>query len=54
MSLFYRRDTGKVSIHAPHEGERLAVSDFLAKMVEVSIHAPHEGERLQIGYIIIV
>ena len=39
-----------VSIHAPHEGERLAVSDFLAKMVGVSIHAPHEGERLPKKY----
>ena len=35
----------EVSIHAPHEGERLSqhVKRVLARMV--SIHAPHEGER---------
>ena len=45
LSLFYRRDTGKVSIHAPHEGERrnCVVAYFLG--ITVSIHAPHEGER---------
>ena len=34
-----------VSIHAPHEGERL--NDFALKIAVhlVSIHAPHEGER---------
>ena len=34
-----------ISIHAPHEGERLSqhVKRVLARMI--SIHAPHEGER---------
>ena len=35
----------RVSIHAPHEGERrMHVSQDWAKAL-VSIHAPHEGER---------
>ena len=35
-----------VSIHAPHEGERLlAAGGEIAKEKVVSIHAPHEGER---------
>ena len=37
--------TPLVSIHAPHEGERLLVLCVLAHRAEVSIHAPHEGER---------
>ena len=34
-----------ISIHAPHEGERLI--DYLKAEQEkkISIHAPHEGER---------
>ena len=42
------RGSGRgVSIHAPHEGERLSsvLPFFLA--ISVSIHAPHEGERRQ-------
>ena len=35
-----------ISIHAPHEGERLAGSfAAVAAAVVISIHAPHEGER---------
>ena len=34
-----------VSIHAPHEGERLAAAVGRELDVFVSIHAPHEGER---------
>ena len=35
----------KISIHAPHEGERrTAVFYFFAPRL-ISIHAPHEGER---------
>ena len=34
-----------VSIHAPHEGERLYYVTSRDKKQEVSIHAPHEGER---------
>ena len=36
-----------ISIHAPHEGERLyAFAPFTIPLVAISIHAPHEGERL--------
>ena len=38
-------DTAKFQSTLPTRGSDLAVSDFLAKMVEISIHAPHEGER---------
>ena len=34
-----------VSIHAPHEGERLRNKMWCIISVDVSIHAPHEGER---------
>ena len=34
-----------VSIHAPHEGERLANEVEFLSPKAVSIHAPHEGER---------
>ena len=34
-----------VSIHAPHEGERLISFCFPSFYWLVSIHAPHEGER---------
>ena len=36
-----------VSIHAPHEGERLKLINDLSDQICVSIHAPHEGERLK-------
>ena len=42
------RTTGagqNVSIHAPHEGERLEHDLNDLKRFDVSIHAPHEGER---------
>ena len=35
----------RVSIHAPHEGERPDGADNVADLAHVSIHAPHEGER---------
>ena len=35
----------RVSIHAPHEGERQADITHNARRKCVSIHAPHEGER---------
>ena len=38
-------DDDSVSIHAPHEGERLSASCIRALALNVSIHAPHEGER---------
>ena len=38
-------DDDSVSIHAPHEGERLSASCIRARALNVSIHAPHEGER---------
>ena len=34
-----------ISIHAPHEGERPAVSRAVIACSRISIHAPHEGER---------
>ena len=38
-------EMGKISIHAPHEGERQNVVDEYNNALEISIHAPHEGER---------
>ena len=37
--------TTMVSIHAPHEGERLCCTALTTYALSVSIHAPHEGER---------
>ena len=34
-----------ISIHAPHEGERLKLINDLSDQICISIHAPHEGER---------
>ena len=34
-----------ISIHAPHEGERLTSKLQYAQKLHISIHAPHEGER---------
>ena len=34
-----------ISIHAPHEGERLSNDVETAFLAKISIHAPHEGER---------
>ena len=34
-----------ISIHAPHEGERLCIFQRQHIAVDISIHAPHEGER---------
>ena len=34
-----------ISIHAPHEGERLLSLLLLLTSWRISIHAPHEGER---------
>ena len=39
------RDHMRISIHAPHEGERQAGSGNLLRCRGISIHAPHEGER---------
>ena len=38
-----------ISIHAPHEGERLPPSCPPPAALCISIHAPHEGERLHRG-----
>ena len=35
----------RVSIHAPHEGERRWIEEDGIQICSVSIHAPHEGER---------
>ncbi len=34
-----------ISIHAPHEGERLNPAAGWLRRHAISIHAPHEGER---------
>ena len=34
-----------ISIHAPHEGERLKLITIFQLNKPISIHAPHEGER---------
>ena len=34
-----------ISIHAPHEGERLSSGADKTVTILISIHAPHEGER---------
>ena len=34
-----------ISIHAPHEGERLQYFTASSRVMKISIHAPHEGER---------
>ena len=39
-----------VSIHAPHEGERLARTTATILPGSVSIHAPHEGERPEFSH----
>ena len=36
----------RISIHAPHEGERPDGADNITDLAHISIHAPHEGERL--------
>ena len=41
----YELSLVQVSIHAPHEGERLTKSAADTRRQRVSIHAPHEGER---------
>ena len=35
----------KISIHAPHEGERPRFCHYREVSYGISIHAPHEGER---------
>ena len=35
----------KISIHAPHEGERHPCGFYKLSIIIISIHAPHEGER---------
>ena len=39
------KSTDKISIHAPHEGERPSFCGLLRGQGLISIHAPHEGER---------
>ena len=41
-----RESGSRISIHAPHEGERHIMSYMRKKYNIISIHAPHEGERL--------
>ena len=44
-------DRIKISIHAPHEGERLMGKTSSVVTEPISIHAPHEGERHFYSYI---
>ena len=46
-----QKTKNKISIHAPHEGERLNADLRGAKNNDISIHAPHEGERLFRGHV---
>ena len=39
------KDKDRISILAPHEGERRLFRFFTSTMVYISILAPHEGER---------
>ena len=41
----YTPASNPISIHAPHEGERLTIVANTIAIVIISIHAPHEGER---------
>ena len=41
----YFGTTPEISIHAPHEGERLQNGRARNDSCNISIHAPHEGER---------
>ena len=45
----YGRDAVRISIHAPHEGERQTPREVKPEEPEISIHAPHEGERPRIA-----
>ena len=47
MVLLAARANAGISIHAPHEGERLLDFAVIARAQNISIHAPHEGERLE-------
>ena len=44
MGAYINKDL-KISIHAPHEGERQTMMCRLFRRTKISIHAPHEGER---------
>ena len=46
-------DVKKISIHAPHEGERLKCRKLTNYCTAISIHAPHEGERREMFLICI-
>ena len=43
----YLSPRDNISIHAPHEGERLYICRAYLNYFPISIHAPHEGERLK-------
>ena len=46
-TVYYKFDNAEIiSIHAPHEGERLSGTIIGKLPTFISIHAPHEGERL--------
>ena len=48
MCRLFRRT--KISIHAPHEGERQNTAVPLLSRSRISIHAPHEGERQSLSF----
>ena len=45
-ALVFSTVASAISIHAPHEGERLCCIALTTYALSISIHAPHEGERL--------
>ena len=45
----FKDQAARISIHAPHEGERQTTTYRLFRHTKISIHAPHEGERLSRG-----
>ena len=45
LCMLVRDRIQRVSIHAPHEGERRILNKDTQADLAVSIHAPHEGER---------
>ena len=48
MADIFCKIAEQISIHAPHEGERLRKGFRAFIPFCISIHAPHEGERLSI------
>ena len=41
------RETGAISIHAPHAGSDQYAAELSVKLLSISIHAPHAGSDSQ-------